>query len=71
MLRMIRPTLIGLVLVDVPVLISIGVLGLVYGFRDTATAYLDWREAHPWSFLVSLAAVALFIAWRRRRARWD
>lgn len=65
---MTRPTLIGFVLVDIPFLFVVAVLGVLYGFRDVATGYLDWREANQWSWLASLAAVGGFVVWRRRRA---
>ncbi len=66
---MIRPTIAAFVLIDVPVWLAISVLGFVYGFRDVATAYLDWRAAHPWTWLISLGAVSLLLVYRRRRAR--
>lgn len=64
---MIRPTLLGVILVDLSVALAIAAGGAIYGFRDVATAYLDWRAAHPWTFLVSVIAIVGFVAWRRRR----
>lgn len=67
MVRFLRPTLLGVVLVDVPVFIGIVAAGLVWGFKDSLAAYLAWREERPWTFLVSLALVIAFVAWRHRR----
>ena len=63
---MIRWTLLGIVLVDIPALLAVAILGSVYGFRDVASGYLEWREAHPWTLVGSLGLVAGFVVWRRR-----
>jgi hypothetical protein len=65
----IRLGIIGLLLVDLPFALAVALLGMVYGFREVGTAYLDWREAHPWSYLVSVAMVMGFVVWSSQRKR--
>jgi len=64
---MFRPALLGLVLVDLPVAIVVLVTGALYGFRDVAMAYFEWRSSHPWTFVLSLGLVVAFVAYRRKR----
>lgn len=67
----IRLGLTGLVLVDLPFALAVVTFGTMYGYRDVGAAYWDWREAHPWSYLVSVAMAMGFVVWssRRKRAR--
>ena len=60
--------LLGLLLVDLPVLTLALVAGVRFGFRDSFWAISDWRFAHPWSFVptVALAAVLVRRWWRAR-----
>lgn len=61
-----RRMLLGLVLVDVPVLAAVAVAGSLYGFVHTYEAVSAWRIAHPWSFAPSvLLAALLAVRWRR------
>lgn len=63
---MIRWTLVGLVLIDIPFLVALAILGTIYGYRDMATGYWDWREAHPWTYLASIPLIAGFVWWRKK-----
>jgi hypothetical protein len=62
-----RNLLIGLVLLDLPFLLLAASLGLVYGFQDVTTGYLDWREQHAWTYLLTLPLIAAILIRRRRR----
>lgn len=53
--------LVGMVLVDLPVLLVVGAFGWVYGFERTYEAVAAWRAAHLWSFLPSAALAVLFV----------
>jgi hypothetical protein len=66
-LGLFKPTLLGLLAVDVPVVTTIGALGFVYGWRDVAMGYLAWREAHPWTYALSVVLVLGVVVIRRRR----
>lgn len=60
-------TLVGLLLVDLPVLLAVFVCGFFFGFSHTYETVADWRMAHPWSLLPSLVlAVVLVRRWWRR-----
>jgi hypothetical protein len=60
-----RAFLLGLLLVDVPVLAACSIAGLRYGFADTFAAVLAWRLAHPWAGLPSLVASAVLVSTSR------
>ena len=62
-----RNLLLGIVLLDLLFLFVVGSLGIVYGFRDVTTGYLDWREEHAWTYLLTFALVAAILIRRRRR----
>lgn len=65
-----RALVLGLLLVDIPVLAACSVAGLRYGFADTMRAVIAWRLEHPLAALPSLAlAAVLVIRGRRNRAR--
>jgi len=56
--------LLGLLLIDLPFLIIVAALGVVYGFKDTYWTITDWRMQHPWSLIPSLLlAVWLLRKW--------
>ena len=55
--------LVGLILVDLPVLAAVAVVGAFAGYRHTYTVVTDWRLAHPWSLLPSVM-LAGWLAWR-------
>ena len=55
--------LLGLLLIDLPFLIIVAALGVVYGFKDTYWTISDWRLAHPWSLIPSL----LLAVWLARK----
>ena len=56
--------LLGLLLIDLPFLIIVAALGVVYGFKDTYWTITDWRIEHPWSLIPSLLlAVWLLRKW--------
>ena len=56
--------LLGLLLIDLPVLVAVAVLGTVYGFKNTYWTISDWRMAHPWSLIPSLLlAIWLIRKW--------
>jgi hypothetical protein len=62
-----RAFLISMVLVDVPFML----FAVAVGWRDpvaTAAAWYGWRQAHPWTWAVSLPAAALVARrlWLRR-----
>jgi hypothetical protein len=58
--------LLGLLLVDLPVLAAVALAGHWYGYRDTYDGVMDWRLAHPWSLLPSLVlSVWLLRRWWR------
>lgn len=58
--------LVGLFLVDLPVLVAVAVVGWFYGYVHTYEAVADWRMAHPWSFVPSLLLLtALIVRWRK------
>lgn len=60
-----RRWLIGLVVVDLPVLLAVLAVGSVYGYAHTYEAVTAWRMQHPWSLLPSLVALALIVRrWR-------
>lgn len=54
---------IGLILVDLPVLLAVLVVGLVFGFSHTYEVVTEWRVEHPWSLIPSLVAAGA-IVWR-------
>lgn len=61
-----RRLLLGLVLIDAPVLVAVAVAGSLYGFVHTYEAVSAWRLAHPWSFAPSvLLAVLIARRWWR------
>jgi len=55
--------LLGLFLVDLPVLVAIVVVGLFYGFVHTYTEVMDYRIEHLWTMVPSL----LLAFWLCRR----
>ena len=57
----------GLLAIDLPILVAVAVAGAWYGFTDVSTAVMDWRLAHPVSFLPS-ALLLVWIVRKRRRA---
>jgi uncharacterized membrane protein len=58
--------LVGLVLVDLPVLITVAIAGWFYGYQHTYTVIEDWRMAHPITFAPSLVLlVVLAVRWKR------
>ena len=59
--------LIGLILIDVPVLLGIMVASLVFGAGDTFETVAQWRADHPWTYAPSFVALAvLALRWRKR-----
>lgn len=58
----------GLLLIDLPVLIAVAVAGAFYGYARTYEAVTAWRLQHPWSLIPSVVlAVVLVVRWRRAR----
>lgn len=56
----------ALLLVDLPVSIIVGITGWFYGYADTLTAVMDYRENNLWTWLPPL--ILMLIVERRRRA---
>jgi hypothetical protein len=56
----------ALLLIDLPVLAAVAVAGTVYGYADTLTAVMAYREHNLWTWLPPL--VLMLIMERRRRA---
>jgi type III secretory pathway component EscS len=46
--------LLGLFLIDLPVLIAVVVVGFFYGFIHTYNEVMEWRLAHLWSMIPSV-----------------
>jgi len=60
--------IVGLIVLDLPVLLAIAVVGAWLGYHHTYDAVTDWRLDHPWSLIPSAAlAVWLLIRWKRAR----
>lgn len=63
-----RRFLVGLAVIDAPVIVAAVVFGSIYGFVHTYETVSAWRLAHPWSFAPSLILAALLVRrWRRAR----
>lgn len=61
---------VGLILIDLPILVAVLVVGFFNGFGKTYTEINDWRLAHPWSFIPSIiAVVVLLIKWRKSKPK--
>lgn len=58
----------GLVLVDLPVLVAAVVCGIWLGFGHTISAVMEWRVEHPWS-LIPTAVVFGLLVYRLERRR--
>lgn len=57
--------LVGLALVDIPVVVAVA----VFSHDDpvgAAKAFLEWRQSHPWTLLLSVPAVC-WLAFRAAR----
>ena len=60
--------LLGLLLIDFPVVVAIAVLGLFFGFAHVYNDVMDWRMQHLWSMIPSvLLAVWLGRRWWKAR----
>lgn len=64
---MVRRFVIGLLLVDIPVMATLLVIGWPEPW-DEAMRWYRWREAHPWVSAVTLPA-AVVLMWRIRTSR--
>jgi hypothetical protein len=53
--------LLGLLLIDLPVLIVVIRFGVVYGFGNTYGTISEWRLEHPWSMVPSVMLAAWLI----------
>lgn len=62
-MRLLRVSVAGLLLVDLPVALVVAVVGWRYGYRDTLDAVVTWRQSHPWTFVPSLLLLAFY--WRK------
>ena len=60
--------LLGLFLIDLPVLIAIVVVGCFYGFVHTCSVVMDYRIEHLWTMIPSLL-LAFWLARRWWKAR--
>lgn len=67
--RALLRSLVGFVLVDVPLLVAAAIAGSVYGYRDTVVAVFEWRRDHPASYAVSLVLLLMLAARYARRGR--
>jgi type III secretory pathway component EscS len=53
--------IVGLLLVDLPVLLAVAVVGWRYGYARTWTTVMDYRMQHPLTLLPSLAMTVFLI----------
>jgi hypothetical protein len=56
----------SLLVIDLPVLAAVAIAGTVYGYADTLTAVMAYREHNLWTWLPSLLLLLALV--RRRRA---
>jgi hypothetical protein len=64
--RFLKLSLVGLLLVDLPVLLIVAVASLRYGFVDSLNAVLSWRSDHLASYALS-PMLLLLLTLRRAR----
>lgn len=64
-----KRTFAGLILIDLPFLITIAVVGSNYGYRNTYTVFSDWRLQHPWSFAPAVLLIVVLIQRRKRSGK--
>jgi len=58
--------LVGLILIDLPIILAVAVIGWQHGYVNTYESIMDWRTSHPWSFIPSLALLVVLVRrWRR------
>jgi len=58
--------LLGLILIDLPIILAVAVIGWQHGYVNTYESIMDWRTSHPWSFIPSLALLVVLVRrWRR------
>jgi len=58
--------LLGLILIDLPIILAVAVIGWQHGYVNTYEGIMDWRTSHPWSFIPSLALLVVLVRrWRR------
>ena len=57
--------LLGLLLVDLPVILAVAVIGHKHGYMNTYEDVSAWRLEHPWSLTPTVALAAwLVVRWR-------
>jgi len=57
----------GLILIDLPVLLAVAVVGWFYGYQHTYWTIADWRLEHQWTLLPSLILTVVLILKVARR----
>ena len=62
------PFLVGVALVDIPVLALVAIVGHDHPVQ-TVTSFVEWRADHPWTFLLAIPAVMFTVTRIRRRTR--